>query len=74
MTLISSQTLKESQRMTDKIAEEDITEVNALGQTVVVVPKGQPVPEGVDAPAQDKAAPKTQDKARRSSRQKAQEG
>lgn len=53
--------------MSDKIAAEDITEVNDLGQTVVLVAKGQPVPEHllparkaasakkVDAPAENKA-------------------
>ncbi len=35
--------------MSQRIAEEDITTVNGLGQTVVLVPKGQPIPEGFDS-------------------------
>ena len=37
--------------MSNRIAEKDITEVNSLGQTVVVVPKGQRVPDGIEPPA-----------------------
>ena len=49
--------------MTDQVADRDITRRNHLGQTVVVVPKGQRIPahlaeaEGraIHAPAEDKA-------------------
>lgn len=65
MALITSQIVKEAVRMSDQIAEQDIVEVNDLGQTVVVVAKGQPIPEHlvpkrsaakkVAAPAENKA-------------------
>jgi len=47
--------------MTDeqRIATEDIVEENALGQTVVVVPAGQPIPPGVEAPEPKKAKAKS---------------
>jgi hypothetical protein len=32
-----------------RIAEEDIVRENEVGQSVVVVPKGQPIPEGFDS-------------------------
>jgi len=35
--------------MTQKIATHDITRTNEVGQTVVVVPAGQPIPEGIDS-------------------------
>lgn len=59
--------------LTDKVAEEDITEVNGNGQTVVLVPKGQRIPEGVDVPETAGPVPpvKTEDKARRSAKAKA---
>ena len=46
--------------MTDHVASRDIVRVNALGQRVVVVPKGHPVPEHlrqkrVSRPTEDKA-------------------
>jgi hypothetical protein len=34
--------------MADKVADKDITIENAMGQTVVVVPEGQPVPDDLD--------------------------
>lgn len=43
--------------MAEKIAERDITQVNALGQTVVVVPKGQPIPADLDVDAKAVQAP-----------------
>lgn len=65
MTVIRSTQMKEAVLMSDQVAKEDITEVNDLGQTVVVVAKGQPIPEHllpkksaakkVDGPAEDKA-------------------
>jgi hypothetical protein len=68
MALASSKTLMgDAPVMTDKIAKEDITEVNENGQTVVVVPAGMPIPEGVDVP---KTKATTEDKARRSSKGK----
>lgn len=70
--------------MADKIAKEDITQVNEAGQTVVLVPAGQPIPDDLDAKlaatvphrhaddieSSSGEQKKTQDKARRSSRQK----
>lgn len=35
--------------MSEKIAKEDIVKENAAGQQVVVVPKGQPIPDDLDA-------------------------
>ena len=32
----------------ERIAEQDIVRRNELGQNVVIVPKGQPIPEGFD--------------------------
>ena len=37
----------------ERIAEQDIVRRNELGQNVVIVPKGQPIPEGFD---EDEAA------------------
>jgi hypothetical protein len=51
MTLITSYTAKGAEvvaKKTEKIAEEDIVVRNELGQMVVVVPKGQPIPEDFD--------------------------
>lgn len=52
MALISSQSLKGGTNMADsqKVATEDIIEKNENGQNVVVVPAGQPIPDGVDVP------------------------
>jgi len=65
MALITSR-MKE-QRMSIEVAKHDITEVNELGQTVVIAAKGQPIPEGykpaakaVAAPAENKARPAPQ--------------
>ena len=44
--------------MSDRIAKEDIVEVNAAGQSVVVVPAGQPIPKGVAEPKAEAAKPK----------------
>ena len=61
--LITTQSLfMEGQRMSDQIAEHDITAVNHLGQTVVLVHKGQPIPadlaeaKQVEGPPENKAA------------------
>lgn len=48
MSVIDLPITKET-KMTQKIAEKDLTRRNALGQNVVVVPKGQPIPEGFDS-------------------------
>lgn len=37
--------------MSQKIADKDITQRNELGQNVLVVPKGQPVPDDLEAAA-----------------------
>lgn len=60
MTLISSQTLKgESMAAkTPDIAARDIVRRNHLGQNVVVVPKGQPIPEDVDATDEERGSKK----------------
>jgi hypothetical protein len=47
--------IKEPAKMTDRIAEKDIIEKNALGQTVVLVHAGQRIPEGIDVPAESEA-------------------
>jgi len=49
MALVNSGYVKETPRMSDKIAKEDIVRENANGQQVVVVPAGQPIPEDLDA-------------------------
>lgn len=52
MALITSRSLKgesEAPVAEKKIAKKDITIQNDLGQTVVVVPAGQPVPDDLDA-------------------------
>jgi hypothetical protein len=48
MALLNSQALRKEQKMKLEIASEDIVQKNALGQSVVVVPAGQPIPEGLD--------------------------
>ena len=86
MALVNSTSLKgqEDTNMADqKTASEDITVENNAGQTVVVVPAGQPVPDNVDdlkkqaelgvvaqAPDGQDNAPVTEDKAARSSKGK----
>jgi precorrin-6B methylase 1 len=61
MALLNSQALgKERVDMTEqRIATEDIVEENALGQTVVVVPAGQPIPPGVEVPEAKKPKAKS---------------
>jgi serine kinase of HPr protein (carbohydrate metabolism regulator) len=56
--------------MSEEIAQKAITEVNELGQTVVVVQKGMPIPKHLQASAKKVAAP-AEDKARRGPRKKA---
>jgi hypothetical protein len=67
MALASTSGVVNSPVLTDKVAEEDITEKNAAGQTVVIVPAGQRIPEGVEVP---KRKVETEDKARRSAKGK----
>lgn len=50
MGLITSNTYYEEKRMTARIATEDIVQRNSAGQNVVVVAKGDVVPEGVEIP------------------------
>lgn len=57
--------------MSDEIAKKAITEVNELGQTVVVVQKGMPVPKHLQKPAAKKVAAAPEDKAQRGPRKKA---
>lgn len=61
--------------MSGLIADRDLIITNALGQRVVVVPKGQPVPEqhaslmaeskAVAAPPENKAAPAPRKRAKK---------
>lgn len=56
-----------------KIAEKDITKVNDLGQTVVLVPAGQPIPDDLDltgTSAEGKQRTTSENKARTSSASK----
>lgn len=69
MALISSQTLKKEDQMSQRIAERDIVQKNAAGQNVVVVAKGQPIPDGLEVPDTKKKAP-AQNKARSRSKNK----
>lgn len=73
VTLISATAIYKEVVMTDRIATEDIIEKNDLGQNVVVVAAGQPIPADVDVPKSKTEAapaeePATEDKAVRSSR------
>jgi hypothetical protein len=54
--IINSDSWKEK-AMTNRIAEEDIVEVNGNGQKVVVVHAGQPIPEGLEVPDSAKKKP-----------------
>lgn len=57
--------------MSDQIAKHDITERNDAGQTVVLVPKGQPIPAHLverEKPAAKKVAAPAEDKSRRGPR------
>jgi len=47
-----------------RIAKEDIVEENVLGQTVVVVPAGQPIPEGVEEPKAESKSKAKRDSAK----------
>lgn len=54
MNLITSFTAKGEEVVvakSQKVAEEDITGTNELGQTVVLVPKGHPIPDDFDEEA-----------------------
>lgn len=44
-----------------QVAKEDIIETNELGQRVVVVPAGQPIPDGVKQGESKPAAAKAQE-------------
>ena len=72
MTLITSQSMKQEATVAkgESIAARDIVRRNSFGQNVVVVPKGQPIPDSIEdvtdeergtekkkgAPAENKAA------------------
>jgi hypothetical protein len=57
MALVSSTALrKEPAQMSEKIADKDIVETNSLGQNVVIVPKGQPIPAHLSKAADRKKA------------------
>lgn len=76
MSLINSQSIvTEGSRMSDQIAKQDIIEKNDLGQFVLVVAKGQPIPVGrVEKPAAKKVAAPAENKARRMPRGKKDAG
>lgn len=59
MAVVSSASFNREVQMTDRVAKEDIIVRNDLGQNVVVVAAGQPIPEGVDVP-KSKTAPESQ--------------
>jgi hypothetical protein len=48
MALVTSQVVSDGQKMSSTLAAKDIVRRNHLGQHVVVVPKGQPIPEGLE--------------------------
>ena len=48
--------------MTGKVAKQDITRRNHLGQMVVVVPKGHPIPEGLEVEPEQAEAKKDQER------------
>lgn len=54
--------------MSEEIAKKAITEVNELGQTVVVVQKGMPIPKHLQKPAAKKVAAPAENKVRRMKR------
>lgn len=62
MLITTQSLLTEGPRMSDQIADRDITRINHLGQTVVLVHKGQPIPaelaesKQVAGPPENKAA------------------
>lgn len=58
MAVVNTLTLRREIALSERIAKEDIIEVNDLGQSVVVVPKGQPIPESVKAPEEKKTETK----------------
>lgn len=57
--------------MSEEIAKKAITEVNELGQTVVVVQKGMPIPKHLQKPAAKKVSAPVEDKARKGPRKRA---
>lgn len=71
--LITTQSIfTEAPRMSDQIADRDITRVNDRGQTVVIVPKGQPIPAGLpEAEAKQVAGPPENKAAGRAKRKRA---
>ena len=54
--------IKEAPKMTDRIAEHDIVQKNGLGQNVVVVHAGQPIPEGIEAEPKETGTKKQREK------------
>ena len=50
MTLITSQSLKQEAPVSnsENVAARDIVRRNSFGQNVVVVPKGQPIPDSIE--------------------------
>lgn len=69
MSLISSQSMNTNAPLSDKVAEEDIIERNDAGQNVVVVPKGQRIPEHL-LPKGKKVTGPAENKARSASKRK----
>jgi hypothetical protein len=53
MALLNTRALKREATppMSDKVAKKDIIRTNHLGQRVVVVPKGQVIPDGLELQA-----------------------
>jgi hypothetical protein len=80
MTVIGSGSMQDPEPLSDQVAERDITEINTLGQTQVIVPAGQRIPlrlvdelhrhratgKALHAPPEDKAAAKPKRQRRRS--------
>lgn len=64
MLITSLSLAQEGPRMSDQIAERDITETNPAGQTVVLVPAGQPIPEHLLERAAGKALDPPENKAK----------
>lgn len=60
MALLNSRALKREATppMSKNIAAKDIVRTNHLGQTVVIVPKGQPIPEGFKVTDDEKGSKK----------------
>jgi hypothetical protein len=64
MTLINSRALKQDRRppmAALNIAAKDVIRRNDLGQMVLVVPKGQPIPEGLKVSDEEKGVKKARE-------------